>query len=110
MKELLIYIIQQLVSNSDAVKVEEKRDGSEVNLLLVVDPLDMGIVIGKGGQTIKAIRRILSIRAMTEDVRVNLQVQEPEGNVATKLEDKPSPETDQLKENESVPEEIDSAS
>ena len=43
----------------------------------------MGLVIGKGGQTIHAIRKILTVRAIAENVRVNLQLNEPETPVIT---------------------------
>ena len=34
----------------------------------------MGLTIGKSGQTIKAIRRLLTIKAIAENVRVNLEL------------------------------------
>lgn len=77
MKDLVDYIVKKIVTNPDAVLVEEKEDAGEINLLLKVDPSDMGLVIGKGGQMIKAIRRLLTVRAMNESVRVNLQLDEP---------------------------------
>jgi uncharacterized protein len=86
MKDLVNYIVKQIVQNKDAVTIEEESQDGNVNLLLSVDPQDMGIVIGKSGQTIKSIRRLLTIRAMTENVRVNLSLVEPEGS------EKPNPE------------------
>jgi predicted RNA-binding protein YlqC (UPF0109 family) len=78
MKDLVIYITQQLVNHPDDVTVEEYQDGGNVDLVLSVNPEDIGIVIGKSGQTIKAIRKVLIVRAMAENVRVNLRVNEPE--------------------------------
>ncbi len=77
MKELVEYIVKQLVNNPDDVSVDEERTEEGVNLILNVNPDDMGIVIGRSGQTIKAIRKVLTIRAMSENVRVNLQLNEP---------------------------------
>lgn len=79
MKELLDYIVKQIVNHPDDVLIEENIDGSNINYLLSVNPEDMGMVIGKKGQTIKAIRKILAIRAMIENVRVNVQLNEPQG-------------------------------
>lgn len=76
MKELVEYIVNSLVSNPGAVEVTEDVEGSYINLSLKVDPADMGLIIGKGGQMIKSIRKLLSIRAMAENVRVNLQLVE----------------------------------
>jgi uncharacterized protein len=81
MSDLVSYIVKGIVTNPEAVSVEETNEASNVNLLLTVDPQDMGIVIGKGGQTIKSIRKILTIRAMADNVRVNLQLNEPQESV-----------------------------
>lgn len=77
MKDLLEFIVTSLVTKPDAVKIDEQRQNGEVNLTLKVDPTDMGIIIGKGGQTIRAIRKLLTVRAIAENVRVNLQLVEP---------------------------------
>lgn len=80
MKDLVEYIVKNLVTVPDAVSVTETSSEDGVNLLLKVDPSDMGLVIGKSGQTIKAIRRLVLIRAMTDNLRVNLELEDPEGN------------------------------
>ncbi|QQG43274.1 MAG: KH domain-containing protein [Candidatus Daviesbacteria bacterium] len=76
MKDLLNYIVTNLVSKPEAVSIEEQNEGSNVTLILTVDSTDMGMVIGKGGQTIRAIRKLLTVRAIAENVRVNLQLSE----------------------------------
>lgn len=86
MKDLVEYIVKQLVTNPDAVSVEETTDGTSVNLLLKVDNADMGIVIGKSGQTIKSIRKLLLVKAISDGVRVNLQLHDenrPMGEVVS---------------------------
>lgn len=77
MKDLLEYIVKNLISKPDAVKIDEQKSNGEVNLLLTVDPADMGMIIGKGGGTIRAIRKLLTVRAIAENVRVSLQLTEP---------------------------------
>lgn len=77
MKDLLEYIVKNLVSKPDATIIDETAQNGEVNLNLTVDPSDMGLIIGKGGQTIRAIRKLLTVRAIAENVRVNLQLNEP---------------------------------
>jgi len=78
MRELLEYIVKNLASKPEQIKIEEKVEDSTVNFNLTVDPLDMGMIIGKAGQTIKAIRRLLVARAMAENqqLRVNLNLTE----------------------------------
>ena len=77
MKDLLEYIVKNLITKPEAVKIDEKKADGEVNLTLTVDPTDMGLTIGKGGQTIRAIRKLLTVRAIVENVRVNLTLAEP---------------------------------
>lgn len=79
MKDLLSFIVTNLVTKPDAVSVEENSENGSINLNLTVDPSDMGIIIGKGGQTIRSIRKLLTVRAIAESVRVNLQLAEPQG-------------------------------
>lgn len=86
MKDLLEYIVKNLVTNPDAVSVLEQSASGNVNLNLTVDPADMGLIIGKGGSTIHAIRKLLTVRAIAENVRINLQLVEPQ------VESTPQPE------------------
>lgn len=75
MKDIVEFIVKQFVSNPDAVEVIEEMQGDGfVNIKLKVAPEDMGLTIGKSGQTIKAIRRLLTIKAIAENVRVNLEL------------------------------------
>ncbi len=74
MKDLLNYIVTNLVSKPEAVSIDEQNEGTNITLVLTVDPSDMGIVIGKSGQTIRAIRKLLTVRAIAENVRINLQL------------------------------------
>ena len=46
MKELLLYIAQNLVDNPDEVEVTERDNGDETIFELRVAPNDMGKVIG----------------------------------------------------------------
>lgn len=80
MKDLLDYIVKNLVSNPDKVKIIEEMGEEELNLNLTVAADDMGIIIGKSGQTIRAIRKLLVARAMAENshLRVNLNLQDAE--------------------------------
>lgn len=88
MKDLVEYIVKNIVSKPEAVTVEENTSDTEVTLSLTVDPSDMGVVIGKGGQMIKALRKLLTVRAMADGVRVNLQLVEPTEAVNVKGESK----------------------
>lgn len=78
MEELVLYIVKSLVSKPDEVKLDSKNEDGMLNIQLNVAPEDMGVVIGKMGQTIRSIRKLLVARVMAEnrDLRVNLTLQE----------------------------------
>ena len=80
MKDLLEFIAKNLVTKPEAVSIDEQMEEGNVNLNLTVDPSDMGLIIGKNGQTIRAIRKLLTVRAIAENVRINLQLVEPPGS------------------------------
>lgn len=83
MKDLLNFIVTSLVTKPEAVSIDEQTEEGNVNLYLSVDPSDMGIIIGKSGQTIRAIRKLLTVRAIAENVRVNLELAEPASQAAS---------------------------
>ncbi len=74
MRDLIDYIVKQLVTKPDEVSIEEGQDEGGMVLHLNVAPEDMGIIIGKSGQTIKSLRKILAVRAMNEGARVYLHL------------------------------------
>lgn len=78
MKDLLEYLVKNLVSKPDKVKIEEIKADFTTDLNLTVDPSDMGFIIGKRGQTIRSIRKLLVARSMADNsnLRVNLNLQE----------------------------------
>lgn len=78
-QEFLDYLIRALVDVPDAVKSERKVDEMGVLLTLKVDPTDMGKIIGRNGQTAKAIRILLRVVGIKNNARVNLKIEEPEG-------------------------------
>ncbi len=78
-QEFLEYVIKSLVDNPDAVKTDRRVDEMGVLITLKVDPADMGKIIGRNGQTAKAIRMLLRVVGIKNNARVNLKIEEPEG-------------------------------
>ncbi len=75
MKELVEYIARAIVDNPDQVRIiEEPGEDDRVILKLEVAQEDKGKVIGKQGQTAKAIRTLLRIAAVQRNVRVSLEI------------------------------------
>lgn len=80
-QEFVEYIVQAIVGNPDKVSSERKVDERGVLITLHIDPSDMGYVIGRDGQTARAIRTLLKIVGAKNNARVNLKIYEPEGSM-----------------------------
>ena len=78
-KEFLEYLVKSLVDNPGAVKVARVVDEMGVLLTLDIAPEDMGKVIGRMGNTAKAIRTLLRVVGMKNNAGLNLKLNEPEG-------------------------------
>ncbi|MBI2618181.1 KH domain-containing protein [Candidatus Kaiserbacteria bacterium] len=78
-REFLEYVVKMLVDNPDNVKINRVVDEMGVLLTLDVHPDDMGKIIGRSGNTAKAIRTLLRVVGMKNDARVNLKINEPAG-------------------------------
>ena len=78
MRELLVYLAQQLVDEPERkVEVEEfeEDDGTLVLELSVADD-DYGKVIGRGGRTAQALRTLIKAAAVKDNRRVLLDIVE----------------------------------
>jgi uncharacterized protein len=74
------YVVKSLVDNPDDVKTERSVDEMGVLITLHINPNDMGQVIGRMGQTAKALRTLLRVVGAKHKARVNLKIYEPEGS------------------------------
>ncbi len=79
--QFLDYVIKALVDTPDSVKINRTVDEMGVLLTLTVDGADMGKIIGRSGNTAKAIRTLLRVVGMKNNARVNLKINEPEGGL-----------------------------
>ena len=78
-QQFLETLVKSLVDNPDAVTTNRTVDEMGVLLTLDVHADDMGKIIGRSGNTAKAIRTLLRVVGMKNDARVNLKINEPEG-------------------------------
>lgn len=86
-KEFLEYVIKAIVNQPEDVKIQRSIDERGVLLNLKVNPKDVGIVIGRKGQTVTAIRTLLKIIGTREKAYVNLRVELPEGRSEREVEE-----------------------
>jgi len=78
-QEFLEFVIKGLVEHQDDVKIKRVVDEMGVLLTLDLNAEDMGKVIGRSGNTAKAIRTLLRVVGMKNNARVNLKINEPAG-------------------------------
>ena len=77
MKPLLELILKDITNYPDEIDIEEQineEDPTFVIYLIKANDDDKGIIIGKGGRTISAIRDVLSIKAVRENKKVRLEI------------------------------------
>lgn len=80
-QDFLEFVVKALVDNPNDVVVNRTVDEMGVLLTLDVNKDDMGKIIGRAGNTAKAIRTLLRVVGMKNDARVNLKINEPEGGM-----------------------------
>ncbi len=78
--KFLDFVIKSLVEKPDEVKIVRTVDEMGVLMTLDVDKDDMGKIIGREGNTAKAIRTLLRVVGMKNNARVNLKINEPAGS------------------------------
>lgn len=78
-KDFVEYLVKKLVNDPDAVEISRTVDEMGVLIILKVAKDDMGRIIGKSGQTAKAIRILLRVVGAKNNARVNLKIVEPDG-------------------------------
>jgi predicted RNA-binding protein YlqC (UPF0109 family) len=75
MKELVEYIARAIAANPDEVNVtEEVDDDGHILIKLEVHPDDKGKVIGRQGRVAQAMRVLVRVAAIKDDVRVTLEI------------------------------------
>ena len=73
----LTHVLEALVEDTDQLKIESRTDELGVLLTVQVSDRDMGTVIGKNGQTVKALRTLVRVVGGHDSQRVNLKLLEP---------------------------------
>ncbi len=74
MKELLTFIVRNLVDHPDEVSITEIAGERTFVFELRVHKEDLGKVIGKQGRTARALRTVLSAASVKENKRAMLEI------------------------------------
>ena len=73
----LRYVLESIIEDSEALKIDSRIDELGVLLTVQVSDRDMGKLIGKGGQTVKALRTLVRIIGGNAQQRINIKILEP---------------------------------
>jgi predicted RNA-binding protein YlqC (UPF0109 family) len=76
MREFLEFIVRQLVEFPDEVMLSEIPSGKMTIFKLQMRQSDVGRIIGRNGQTIQAIRALLSSSAARHGQKATLEIVE----------------------------------
>jgi len=77
-QELLESILKAMVEKPEDVKVTQTVDDMGVLLSVELGEGDAGLVIGRGGKTINAIRLIINAIGMQNKAKINIKLLVPE--------------------------------
>ena len=76
MEQLLSYILSKIVKDPDTIIITKETDEvtNELIFNISIPEEERGIIIGKQGKNIQAIRNIISIIARREGQRVRIKI------------------------------------
>jgi len=76
-QNFLEFFFQNLLDAPEELKIGRKEDEYGILFEVQVAEADMGKLIGKGGQTVKAVRLLLRMLGARMNQHVNLKILEP---------------------------------
>ncbi len=117
MRELLETIVKGIVNNPDQVSIDERESVDFPGLTILeitVADVDKGVLIGRRGRTINAIRDLMTISAIRHDKKIKVLVKDdraPEQResreVQPQREEQHSEQSQHVEEHNSMSEEPD---
>lgn len=81
--DFLQFVLESLVEDHDQLKIDGRIDDLGVLLTVQVSDRDMGKLIGKGGQTVKALRTLIRVIGGNSNQRINIKILEPGSSLSS---------------------------
>jgi len=79
----LTALMTPLLKHPGDLRVTETQDQMGILLSVDVNKEDMGVVVGKAGETAKCIRHLVRIVGIKSNARVSIKINEPMGSTYT---------------------------
>lgn len=76
MIELIKYVIGSFAEHTDDVKYDIEEKGNETVVIVTLNPLDMGKVIGRQGKIAKALRTLVRAGSQKENKKYTIEIKE----------------------------------
>ena len=76
-QKVLEEILRSLVNHPENIVITRKVDEMGVLLSIKLHPQDMALIIGRNGENINAIKKIIKAIGKRHFARVNIKVEEP---------------------------------
>lgn len=83
-EQYLAVILKPILKHNDCLVIEKRSDEMGVLLSVTCHKEDMGVVIGKAGETAKALRHLVRIVGMKSEARASVKINEPDGSIKKK--------------------------
>ena len=80
MKDFIEYLLKQIVTKPDQINISETDEEGLKIYKINVATEDMGTVIGREGHTVKSIRDLVRAKAIKDNVRVRVVVEDAQGS------------------------------
>ena len=76
-QEVLENILKALVNHPDELKIEKSVDEMGVLLTVKANKDDVGLIIGKNGTTVRAIKMVIKRIGAKNKASVNIKIEQP---------------------------------
>lgn len=73
-------VVKPMLKHPDCFKVLKTIDSLGVLLTVDAHKEDMGLIIGRNGETAKSIRHVVRVVGMANKERVNIKINEPQSS------------------------------
>ena len=87
MKNFLEFLLLHLVTHPDAIEITQEDQDDYTEFIVKVHPEDIGRIIGRQGRTIQAIRTLAKVRAIQDDIRVRITIDDSDSQESDEVAD-----------------------